>query len=107
MKKTLGIYVNSDQHWKHLLGIVKAAVAKGIQINLFFTYKGVLITKQPEFRELADAVNGHGKMSLCLHSWNELNLGDDHTIPGISENDFATQVRHAELIDEMDRYLVL
>lgn len=107
MEKILGIYVNSDQHWKQLLGIAKAAVSKGIQLNLFFTYKGVALTKKPEFKELADVVEGHGKMSLCLHSWNELNLGDDHRIPGISENDFATQVRHAELIDEMDRYLVL
>ncbi len=108
MGKSLGIYVISDKNWGHLLGIVKAAVAKGKEVILFFSYSGVLLTKHPDFAELAEAVNGHGKMALCLHSWNQNNLGEDHEcVPGIDKSDFATQVRHSEMLEEMDRYLVL
>lgn len=107
MGQKIGIYVISDKNWGHLLGIAKAAVYKGMELIIFFSYRGVLLTKRPDFVELAGVVNEHGKMSLCLHSWNQHKLGDDHKMHGIAETDFATQVRHAELIEEMDRYLVL
>jgi len=107
MAEKLGIFVNSDRHWEHLLGTAKAAVSKGKELIIFFSHRGVLLTKRPEFAELADVVEGHAKMSLCFVSWNDLNLGDDHTVPGIAEEDFGTQTRHGELIEEMDRYLVM
>lgn len=107
MAEKLGIFVNTDRHWEHLLGTAKAAVSKGKELIIFFSHKGVLLTKRTEFAELADAVAGHAKMSLCLVSWNEFSLGDDHSVPGIAEEDFGTQARHGDLIEEMDRYLVM
>ena len=108
MAETLGIFVNTDRHWEHLLGIARAAVLKGKELIIFFSHKGVLLTRHPEFAKLADTVRGHGRMSLCFVSWNEFNPGDDHnSVPGIAEKDFATQARHGELIEEMDRYLVM
>jgi len=63
---------------------------------------------RPDFSELGKIVEGHGKMSLCLVSLKAHNLGDENTsISGIANKDFATQARHGELIEEMDRYLAL
>ncbi|RLB89802.1 MAG: peroxiredoxin [Deltaproteobacteria bacterium] len=107
MADKLGIFVSTEENWDHLLGIARAAVAKGKELIIFFTHRGTLLCKRPDFEELAKAVEGRGKMSLCLVSWNAHNLGEDHTVPGIPEKDFATQARHGELIEEMDRYLVL
>jgi hypothetical protein len=112
MADKLGIFVSSDQNWDCLLNVAKAAVAKGKELIIFFTHRATLLCKRPDFGELAKVVEGHGKMSLCLVSWNMFNLGDydDHTVPGIPEKDFATQARHGELVEELkeaDRYLAL
>lgn len=107
MAEKLGIFVNTDRHWEHLVETAKAAVSKGKELNIFFSHRGVLLTRRPEFAQLADVVNGYGKMSLCLASWDSFDLGDDHSVPGIAEEDFGTQSRHGELVEEMDRYLVM
>jgi len=103
----LGINVSSDKNWEHLLGIVRAAIAKGKEVIIFYTYKGVYLIKHPDFAKLAEAIKGHGKMSACLHSWNSFELGDYSNVPGMAKTDFGTQIRHAELFQEMDRYIVL
>jgi predicted peroxiredoxin len=111
MAEKLGIFVSTDEHWDHLLNIAKAAAAKGKELIIFFTHRGTFLCKRPDFSELAKVVEGHGKMSLCLESLRHNKLGDENTpVPGINKKDFATQARHAEMIEEIketDRYLVL
>lgn len=108
MAEKLGIFVSTDEHWDHLLNIAKAAVAKGKELIIFFTHRGTFLCKRDDFSELAKVVEGHGKMSLCLVSLKANKLGDENTpVPGIAKTDFATQARHGELVEEMDRYLAL
>jgi predicted peroxiredoxin len=111
MAEKLGIFVSTDEHWDHLLKIAKAAVAKGKELIIFFTHRGVFLCKRSDFSELAKIVEGHGKMSLCLVSLKMHNLGDENTpVTGIAKKDFGTQARHGEIIEEIKetgRYLVL
>lgn len=108
MADKLGIFVSSDENWDQLLKTARAAVAKDKELIIFFTHRGTFLCKRPDFSELGKIVEGHGKMSLCLVSLKAHNLGDENTpIPGIDSKDFATQARHGELIEEMDRYLAL
>ena len=48
---------------------------------------------------------GHAKMSLCEVSFRALGLEGD--VPGIGYKDFATQARHAEMVEDYPHYLVL
>ena len=108
MADKLGICVSSDENWDHLLKIARAGVAKGKELIIFFTHRGTFLCKRPDFSELGKIVEGHGKMALCLVSLSFHNLGDENTpIAGIAKRDFGSQARHGELIEEMDRYLVL
>ncbi len=49
---------------------------------------------------------GHGRKSLCNVGY-EANGLQGKPAPGIAEKDFGTQSRHGEMIDEVDRYIVL
>lgn len=102
MAEKLGIFVSSDKNLRHVIGITKAAEAAGKEVVLFFTHKGVLLTQETEFKELI----GHGKKSLCNVSYESKGLKGKPAI-GIADKDFGTQARHGEMIDEVDRYIVL
>ena len=102
MAEKLGIFVSSDKHLRHVIGITKAAEAAGKEVTIFFTAKGVLLTQAPEFQELMNL----GKKSLCHFSYKAMGL-EGKPAPGIEEKDFGSQVRHAEMIREVDRYIVM
>ncbi len=102
MAEKLGIFVSSDKNLRHVIEITKAAEAAGKEVVLFFTHKGVTLTQEPEFKELI----GHGKKSLCNVSYESKGL-KGKPAPGIGDKDFGTQARHGEMIDEVDRYIVL
>ena len=102
MAEKLGIFVSSDKNLRHVIEITKAAEAAGKEVILFFTHKGVMLTQVPEFKELI----GHGKKSLCNVSYESKGL-KGKLAPGIAEKDFGTQARHGEMIDEVDRYIVM
>ena len=85
----------------HLLGLVEAAEKRGLPVTIFFTGEGVLITQEPRFEEL----NSRAKMALCEVSFRALGLEGD--VPGIGYKDFATQARHAEMVEDFPHYLVL
>ena len=102
MAEKLGIFVSSDKNLRHIIEITKAAQAAGKEVVLFFTSRGVLLTQAPEFKELRDL----GSKSLCHFSYEALGL-EGKPAPGIAEKDFASQVRHAEMIREVDRYIVM
>jgi hypothetical protein len=102
MAEKLGIFVSSDRNLRHVIEITKAAEAAGKEVILFFTSKGVLLTQTPEFEEL----QGLGRKSLCNFSYEGFGL-KGKPAPGIEEKDFASQVRHGEMIEEVDRYIVM
>ena len=103
MAETLGILVSTDEYPEHLIHIARAAVKRGKRVIVFLTNRGVLLTQDDRFRQLASLA----EISLCKVSFEAFGLDPDQPIPGISKKSLATQARHRELIDSADRYLVL
>lgn len=100
MAKSLGIFVSSDQHLDKVIKLCHAAHKKGIEVRLFMTHLGTLLTQDPRFEEL----EGLATISLCNVSFESQGLKPP--VKGIGQKDYATQLRNAEMIDECDRYLV-
>lgn len=101
MTDTLAIMVSTREAFPHVLGLVAAAAERDLPVVLFFTGEGVLVTQEPRFGELA----GRAKMALCEVSFRALGLEGE--VPGIGYKDFATQARHAEMLEKYPHYLVL
>ena len=103
MADTLGILVTTDKHLDYVIELVNAAHAKGKEIQAFFTGGGVHLTLQPGFAELA----GKAKLWVCDVSFRANGYhGREDEVPGVGYKDFATQGRNAEMLAEMDRYVV-
>lgn len=104
MAKTLGILVSSDRHLDSVVELVKAAHAKGIETQAFFTGAAVFLTLEPAFAEL----EGKAKLWVCDVSFRTNGLhGREDDVPGVGYKDFATQGRNAEMLAEVDRYIVM
>jgi hypothetical protein len=101
MTNTLAIMVSTRDALPHLLGLVEAAERRGCGVTIFFTGEGVLVTQEPRFGELA----GRAQMALCEVSFRALGLEGD--VPGLGYKDFATQARHAAMVEDFPHYLVL
>jgi hypothetical protein len=104
-KETLGILVPTNKHINHLIGVARAAKMAGKALYIFFTHDGVLMTQNPQFKELADIASG--ELALCNHSWEELGFSDQALPPGMSEDDLGSQSRHVALLEQCDRYMVI
>ena len=104
-KETLGIFVPTNKHIDHLIGIARAAKKAGKALYIFFTHDGVLMTQDPKFQELADIASG--ELSLCNHSWEELGFSEKPIPHGMTQDDLGSQSRHVALIEKCDRYLVI
>ena len=100
MAKSLGILVTSDKHLDKLIKLCMAAKDKEIEVKIFFSHLGTLLTQAPRFSEL----EGLGKLSICKVGFE--NHGLKQPVTGINEEDYATQARNAELIEDCDRYVV-
>ena len=74
---------------------------KGIDTTVFFTHLGTLLTQDSRFSEL----EGFAKMGLCKVAFE--NHGLKPPVSGFGKKDYAAQARHAEIIEDCDRYLVL
>ncbi len=101
MADKLGIFVTSDRHFDHVLGLAAAAHRAQKEVIIFFTHKGVALSQDLRFKELT----GKAQMSVCNVKFEEYGFAKD--VPGIGEKDYGTQARHGTLIDECDRYVVL
>lgn len=100
MSKRLGVFISSDQHLDKLIKLCRAAKGKDIEVTLFLTHLGTLLTQDPRFNELEDIVN----IFLCKASFK--NHGLEPPVKGISDQEYLTQAKNAEMIDECDRYIV-
>ncbi len=98
MAKTLGVFVSSDKHLDKIIALCKAAKKKGVEVTIFFSHLGTLLTQDPRFAEL----EGLAKMSLCNVGFESHGLKPP--VPGIGEKDYGTQARHAEMIETCERY---
>ncbi|MBW1921703.1 MAG: peroxiredoxin [Deltaproteobacteria bacterium] len=99
MAKTLGVFVSSDKHLDKIIALCKAAKKKGVEVTIFFSHLGTLLTQDPRFAEL----EGLAKMSLCNVGFESHGLKPP--VPGIGEKDYGTQARHAEMIETCERYV--
>ena len=100
MSKSLGLFVSSDRHLDKIINLCRAATRKDVEVTIFFSHIGTLLTQDPRFGEL----DGLAKMSLCNVGFESNGLKPP--VPGIGEKDYATQARNGELIEECDRYVV-
>ena len=101
MAETLGIMVSTKDSLDHLLGVVDAAERKGLQVEVFLSGEGVLLSQDPRFAQLA----GRARLALCEVSFRALGLEGE--VPGMGFKDFATQARHAAMVEDCDHYLAL
>lgn len=99
MPKTLGIFVSSDKHLDKIIGLCRAAQGKGIEVRIFFSHLGTLLTQDPRFKDL----EGLAKLSVCEVGFESHGLKPPVT--GLGEKDYATQSRHGEIIADCDRYI--
>ena len=103
MADTLGILVSSKEHLDAVVNLVKAAHTKGKETQVFFTGSAVFLTLEPAFAEL----EGKAKLWVCDVSFRTNGLhGREDDVPGVGYKDFATQGRNAEMLAEVDRYIV-
>ena len=102
MSGTLGICSTSSDNLPHLLGITRAAVRSDKQVEIFITGEAVLFTQEPNFTELVAIAN----IGICEQSYFAAGF-QGRQIPGLSDKDFGTQARNAELVGKCDRYLLI
>jgi len=102
MTATLGICVATNRNMAHVVGLTKAAKAAGKTVKIFFTGEGVQLTQDPRIAELT----GIAKVTLCEVSF-EANGLKGKQVPGLGFKDYATQGKHAEMVDECERYVIL
>ena len=103
MAESLGILVSSDKHLDHVVALVKAAHAAGKETQVFFTGSATFLTVDPAFAEL----EGKAKLWVCDVSFRTNGLhGREDEVRGVGYKDFVTQGRNAEMLAEVDRYVV-
>jgi len=85
-----------------VLGVVNAAARAGISTEVFLTGDGVHLIRDRRFDELVAAA----RVSVCDASFRASGVDADDSY-GLTDTDFVTQWRNAEMIERCDRYLVL
>ena len=96
--KKLGIFINTDKHLEHILGICSAARAMDIAVSIFIMDDGVFLTKNSKFLEL---VKKGVQISLCDHAYREKGL--EGKVEGVLH---GSQYENATIAHECDRFLV-
>lgn len=105
MSKSLGIFVTSPQHMRHVMGITKAAVAKGSKVKVFFTWYGTHLTKCSAFPELCAMENVD--VSICVDSYKKAGYDIEDIPEGLVASKMATQAQHGAIIEDYECYLTL
>jgi len=98
----LGILVNTNRHLDHVVGLTKAALAKGHSVIIFNMDEGTKLLATPEFGELCKT--GGVTMSFCDHSAKHVGANTE----GLSaEIACGSQYNNAVLSHDSDRVIVL
>jgi predicted peroxiredoxin len=98
----LGIFVNTNRHLNHVVGIVKAALAKGHEVVMFNMDDGTKLLGTPEFAELCKTKGV--SMSFCDHSAKGLNVTTEGLPPEIV---CGSQYNNAVMNHDADRLIIL
>ena len=100
----LGIFVTSPNNMAHVMGVTKAAKAKGMDVKVFFTWKGTKLAKDPQFPELCSMA----EVAICADSYKKMGYDPENDIPeGLTEKEMSTQAKHGYIIDDCENYLTL
>jgi hypothetical protein len=100
--RILGICVTTRGSARHVLGLAGAAARAGVSTEIFLTGEGVHLTRDRRFHELVAAA----RVSVCDASYRAAGL-DGRDATGLTDKDFVTQWRNAEMVERCDRYLIL
>lgn len=101
---SLGIFVTNPNNWGHLKGIVKAAKSKGLKVKVFFTWKGTLLAREPDFVDLCNLADD---VSICADSYKKMGFDVADVPAGLTPEKMATQAQHGAIVEEYDKYLTL
>lgn len=102
MANELGIFVTNPHYMQHIMGVTRAARAKGIDVRIFFTWTGTKLAKDPQFAELC----GLAKVAICADSYKKMGYDPENDIPaGLTAKEMSTQSKHGAMIDECTHYL--
>ena len=99
--RSLGICVTTRESARHVLGLAGAAARVGISTEIFLTGEGVHVVRDRRFQELIEAA----RVSVCDASFRAAGL-DGEDVTGLTDKDFVTQWRNAEMVEHCDRYLI-
>lgn len=102
MAKSLGIFVTTLESLPHVIGITKAAKAKGAEVKVFFTWKATTLSKDPSFPELCKIADD---VSICVDSYKKQGFEVDDVPEGLTPKKMATQAQHGIIIEDFDCYL--
>ena len=100
MAKSLGVFVSSDKHLDKIIHLCQAAQKKEVEVTIFFSHLGTLLTQEPKFAELEPLA----KLSVCNVGFESHGLKPP--VVGIGEKDYATQARNGDMIHDLDQYVV-
>jgi len=103
MKKTLGILVATSNNMNHLIALSLAAQKAGIHTDIFFTGEGVRLIQDCRFEQLLKLA---GRIGICEVSFRSLGYKKEF-MHGLTDKDFVTQARNADMVRNCDRYVVL
>jgi len=98
----LGIFVNTNRHLAHVLGITKAAISKGHEVVVFNMDDGTRLLGDPAYTQLCKTAGV--SMSFCDHSAKGMNVSTEG-IP--SEIVCGSQYNNAVMVHDSDRVIVL
>lgn len=99
---TLGICATTRSGARHVFGLVDAAVRAEIAAEVFLTGEGVCLVRDDRF----DTLVASARVSICDASYRAAGLGGE-PVAGLTDKDYVTQWRNAEMVERCDRYLVL
>ena len=104
MAKSLGILVTNPDQFKHIIGITKAAKAKGSDVKVFFTWDSTHNAKQESgFKELCQLAD----VSICSDSYGRMGYDVNDVPEGLDSKKMGTQAQHGIIIEDYDCYLTL
>jgi hypothetical protein len=98
----LGIFVNTNRHLADVVGLVKAAIARGHQVILFNMDDGTKLLGAPEFKTLCGMPGV--AMSFCDHSAKHMGVATEG-LP--QELVCGSQYNNAVMMHDADRVIVL
>lgn len=96
----LGLVATTDAGAMHLLGLARAAVARGWACRCFLTDTGVRLLSDAALREMAHA--GQLQLEVCEHAWQLFGGG-----PAPEGFKLRSQLQNAMLARDCDRVIVL